>query len=288
MKRMITFLIIMLIMSIIKGNAAANHEGPVTALNYSESGMRHRFEYAYKQAEDGTCTLSRKEGWGDKEGTVHKVSPSVGEDLWKIIKKHNMLAYKSSYSPSERILDGKMWRLDAEFAKGEHLYTGGENAWPSGNGLKALEEYLDNLWKTFPQKVALMEYRVRGTTMYPTCHFKLELDFPTGKYTLINATNCPSSEARSVKVPESFADEIGKIVAEEKMLEYKRDYEPEYEVLDGESWDLHIRLLNCPAGVYSSGHEAWPDGDGIKRIVELCNKTWQKLEKKSVLTPLND
>lgn len=288
MKKMLTFLIIMLIMNIFRAHAAQNHEGPVTNLNYSESGMRYRFEYTYKQAEDGTCTLSRKEGWGDKEGPAHQIPSSVGEDLWKIVKKHGMLAYKSSYTPSGRILDGKMWHLDAQFAKGDYLYTGGENAWPSGDGLEALREYLDNLWKTFPQKVSLMEYRVYGTTMFPTCHFKLELDFPTGKYTLINATNCPASEARSVEVPEAFADEIGRIVAEEKMLDYKRDYEPEYQVLDGESWTLRIRLQNCPGGVYSSGHEAWPDDDGIKRIVELCRKTWAELEKKSVRSPLTD
>ncbi len=275
-------------MSIIKGNAAANHEGPVTVLNYSESGMRHRFEYNYKQTEDGTCTLSRKEGWRDSESVTHQVDPSVGEELWKLVKKYNMLAYKSSYRPSERVLDGKMWHLDAEFAKGEHLYTGGENEWPSGDGIDELEKYLNNLWNTFPQKVSLMEYYVYGTTMYHTCHFKLELDFPTGKYTLLNAANCPKDKARSVEVPESVADEIGRIVTEENMMDYKRDYESEYQVLDGESWSLRIRLLNCSENVYSSGHEAWPEGNGIKRIVELCDKTWKELEKKSFPSPLKD
>lgn len=288
MIRMITLLIITLIMSFLhKGKAADTVEpqGPVTYLSYSESGMRHRFEYTYRQAEDGTCTLSRKEGWNDNlQPRTFTVNPSVGDKLWKLVKKHEMYKYKSSYTPSMRILDGKSWHLEAAFTKGDKLYTGGENAWPSGDGIEDLEKYLDDIWATFPPEVDELKYRVHGSTMYPEWDVIIEWEYTTETFWMTNASNCERKDARKVQVPQSMIDQIGQIIIEEKMFDYKHEYNPPamYTVYDGESWNLAISLKNCPRGIYSSGYAAWPSGYGLRRLEKLFEQTWEELKKKSV------
>lgn len=288
---MITLLIILLIVGFFQKAKASEAEqaGPVTYLEYSESGMRHRFEYKFKQEDDGTCFLSRKEGWSDEEGKKIQVDPAVGEKLLKLVKKHKMLKYKSSYTPSMRVLDGITWHLEIGFEKGERLYTGGENASPDGGkGIKELEKYLDSIWATFPQELEFLEYSEDRNLMYPVNFFRLKRDFETGSYTLLNASSCDPEKARSIEIPKSVADQISQIIVEENMLAYQREYKSEYAVLDGATWNLRIRFINCRSSVYASGHEAWPEGDGIKRILRLCQDTWKKHEKKAVPTPLKD
>ena len=286
--RMLTLLLIVFLMSLFGKGKAADHEGPVTYLTYSESGMRHRFEYTFERAEDGTCTISRKEGWDHEDkGPTYEVDPSVADQLWDLVKKYKMLSYKSSYTSSSRILDGKMWHIDAKFAKGEPFYTGGENAWPSGGGVDALEKFLDKLWDQIPPEIEYMRFREQGSTMYPSEYFILKQD-DKGTYILQNSSNCDRQKARAVKVPRDFLDELGKIIVEEDMLSYRHDYQCEFDVLDGSSWSLTIRLKNHHTSIYSEGYMAWPDGDGLRRLNKLCRETWEALEKKSFPMPLED
>ena len=305
---MITLLIIIMLLSIFgkgKADASESHKGPVSYLTYSESGMRHQIKYTYRQQEDGTCTLTREKNWNDANTQTIPVSPTVGEQLWKLVEKHQMYDYKSSYTPHADIKDGIMWHMEAHFAEGKQLYTGGDNAWPKGGGIKRMAEYLDGLWQRykaaagknelpdapepkFPPDVCQMEYRVRGTTMYPLTYFQLTKAENEERYWLINASNCSSQDARRVEVPKSFADRIWQIVTEEKMLDYKSYYQPPFQVLDGISWSLHIGFEYSRTSVYSSGHEEYPEGNGLSRLEKLCNETWNELEATAEPSPLND
>lgn len=288
--RMGTLLIITILLSIFgKGKADDSHSGPVTYLTYKESGMRHQIKYTYEQHEDGTCTLTREKDWNDAKTKTVSVPASIGEELWILVKEQKMWKYKESYSPVGHVLDGTMWHLEIRFKEGKEVYTGGDNAWPSGNGIDQLETYLGDLWDTVcPPLVAKLKYKEWGSMAYPNWYFKLESEDNGKRYWLINASQCHPSQARRVEVPMRYINQIWPIVNEEKMYSYQRDYNSEFQVFDGRSWNLYISFFDSYKTVYSSGYEAWPEGEGINRIEQWCRDTWQALEKKAEPWPLND
>ena len=306
-KRMITLLIILTILSLIHKHKAADFEQieSVTYLEYSESGMRYRTKYTYEQHEDGTCSLSREKDWREDNIRTVAVPASVGERLCQIVKEYKMYSYKSSYTPKMDVRDGIMWHLDARFDNGKKLYTGGENAWPDKQALERLEEYLYGLWERynavagsgskelppapepkFPPDVCRMEYCVRGTVMYPLTHFLLTKAEGEERYWLVNASNRDRKDALGVEVPKSFCDRIHQIVTEEKMLEYKSYYQPQFKVLDGITWSLNIAFEYSKLSVSSAGHEEYPDGNGLSRLEKLCRETWEANEDKAQPYPL--
>lgn len=276
-------------MSLFGCQKTAAQVGPVTYLQYRLSEMRTRTEYTFECAEDGKCYLTKIEGYRDEEGKKMQVPENVGEELWQIITEEKMLKYKELYTPKFDVRDGYMWNLDVRFKEGK-LYTGGDNVMPdSGKGIHRLEAYLEDLWETVvPPVVERLEYRENGSMAEPNWYFKLECDKEGKHYWLINASKCHRMEARRVEVPMSFVNQIKQIVDEEDMCSYQRDYKSQYEVLDGRSWTIYISFFNTRKRVYSSGHEAWPSGNGINRIEQLCHDTWKELEKKSEPWPLKD
>jgi len=285
---LITLLLIIMTFLSLSGKAkAAEPSGPVTYLVYNESGMRYRYEYTYRKDDNGVCTLTRSEGWNNERIKTVTVSDETGEQLWNIIKRYKMYNYKSSYTPNVDIRDGQMWHLQAEFSKGNRLFTGGDNAWPdNGKGIQALEQYLDKLWNSFPQQVEHMEYRETGSTVFPLCYFILEKNSETGQFWLTNASNCPAQAARKIEVPQTFLDELARLVCDEKMHDYQRDYRPPYQVLDGRSWTLYIRLSNTKTSIYSSGYESFPEGEGLQKLEKLCCDIWQQLESTAIPAPI--
>lgn len=285
---MITLLIIMLLMSLFNMSKTPEAKGPVTYLQYSRSEMRYRVEYVFKRAENGDCTLTKIEGYQDETGQTIVVPASVADKLWEMVEEHKMRNYKSSYTPKMRVLDGYMWKLQAEFAKGERLYTGGDNEMPDGGiGIKQLVNYLAWLWdKQNVPPIREMVYREDGTVAYPLHYYKLEKDYSNDCYIFTNASNCRYDEARSAQVPNAFADEIRQIVKEESMFDYAPDYQPEYEVLDGRSWRINMRFEGTKSTISSSGREAYPAGEGLRRIEQLCYEKWKELEPKSKPAPL--
>lgn len=55
-----------------------------------------------------------------------------------------------------------------------------------------------------------------------------------------------------------------RIIEEEKMYQYKEDYQPLFKVLDGTSWHFEARFEQ--GKIYTRGYHAWPKGDGLQRI----------------------
>ncbi len=261
---------------------------PVAYLQYSRSEMRDRVEYVFEQGEN-ECTLTKKVGYQKVEPEKIAVPPSVATELARIIQEEKMLNYKESYSPSMRVHDGYMWNLSAKFKDGKKLYTGGDNAMPDdGKGVERLVKYLDYVWLTnyVPRGIKSMEYRSDGSTAYPLSYYVLKnVD---GHYWLTNASNRPRQKAQKVEVPESFIDQLRQIIVEEQMLLYRGHYQSEYEVMDGNSWMIDISFDTRLGYVYASGYEAYPPGNGLKRVKQLCAETWNELEKNAVPAPLDD
>ncbi len=278
-------------MSLFSCSSKAEPKGPVTYLQYRRSEMRDRVEFVYTRAEDGSGTLTKKRGYNDEEGESIQLPKSVGDELWNIVQEYKMYDYKESYTPIGDVRDGYMWQLKAKFTKGEDLYSSGDNVMPDkGRGIRKLVDYLNEQWdrQNLP-RVSSMNYRVNGSTAFPLCYFILKHDPNNYKrFLLTNASNCHYTEARTVEVPESFVEQIRQIVIEEQMLDYARDYRPEYDVLDGQSWNMHIAFEYSKVSVYSSGYEAYPPTNGIERIEKLCRDTWKELESQAVVTPLQN
>ena len=61
--------------------------------------------------------------------------------------------------------------------------------------------------------------------------------------------------------------DLQRIIVEEKMYAYKEHYRPLLEVLDGYMWSFHARLSDGES-ISSSGSNAAPSGDGLKRLRE--------------------
>jgi hypothetical protein len=129
--------------------------------------------------------------------------------------------------------------------------------------------------------VCSMEYMQRSSWLpHPVFAFYLEHDKEKGRYLLTNASDCERENGRTIEVPDSFVQKLVQIVKEEKMYEYERDYQSPYMVLDGDSWTLYIGFENREMTVYSSGYMAYPEGDGLKRVEQLCRETWAELGPK--------
>ena len=136
------------------------------------------------------------------------------------------------------------------------------------------------LFATMCLNIIGMEYKIQNSwSVHPDFYFILTYEEQNGTYRLTNGSEVPEQEARTIEVPASFAQQLDQIVQEENMTGYKRDYESEYEIHDGTSWTIHIRFKDNKQSVYSSGYEAYPDDDGLKRVKQLCLDTWAELNK---------
>ena len=65
-----------------------------------------------------------------------------------------------------------------------------------------------------------------------------------------------------------------KIIEDEKMYQYKESYRPMLEVLDGWSWTFRARFSDG-SSIFSSGSNASPKGDGLRRIRDYMQELVQ-------------
>lgn len=73
------------------------------------------------------------------------------------------------------------------------------------------------------------------------------------------------------KQPIELLDSISTIVNEHKMRKYKKKYKPIFDVLDGESWGLEIKM-DDGTNISSHGHCAGPNDDGMRMIIRLLRE----------------
>jgi hypothetical protein len=73
------------------------------------------------------------------------------------------------------------------------------------------------------------------------------------------------------KIGKEELEKLKQIIVEEKMMKYKEHYRPVFEVLDGYMWHFEATFSEG-ARVYSSGSNARPGGDGLKRVREYLTE----------------
>ncbi len=76
------------------------------------------------------------------------------------------------------------------------------------------------------------------------------------------------------KVDAEVMKHFRQIIEEEKMYQYKESYRPALEVLDGWSWIFRARFSDG-SSIFSSGSNASPKGDGLRRIRDYMQELVQ-------------
>ena len=76
------------------------------------------------------------------------------------------------------------------------------------------------------------------------------------------------------KVDTEMMKHFRQIIEDEKMYQYKESYRPMLEVLDGWSWTFRARFSDG-SSIYSSGSNASPKGDGLRRIRDYMQELVQ-------------
>lgn len=121
-------------------------EGDLLSLEYTISGMRSGYEYEghVEQGSDSAFVLTAmKESYGPLY--QKRIGKEEVNGLRQIVLEEKMYGYKERYSPIFKVLDGYSWHLRVRFSDGTSISSGGSNARPEGDGLKRLENYLNQL-----------------------------------------------------------------------------------------------------------------------------------------------
>lgn len=131
--------------------------------------------------------------------------------------------------------------------------------------------------------VTCYEYHEQGMMAQPIVEFKVEkIDDKTCLVSYYNHERPPRQDKNGEYIldkseqPIELLDSISKIVADHKMLKYKKHYKPIFEVLDGESWYLTITLADQSQSS-SSGHCAGPKDDGMTIITRMLRERFTGL-----------
>jgi len=80
------------------------------------------------------------------------------------------------------------------------------------------------------------------------------------------------------KVDAEVMRHFRQIIEDEKMYQYKESYRPTLEVLDGWSWFFRARFSDG-SSIYSSGSNASPKGNGLRRIRDYMQELVQDGEQ---------
>lgn len=119
-------------------------------------------------------------------------------------------------------------------------------------------------------KIAITEYsyRLRGMMYEPIEDFTIKLDGDSCKLTYFSLEQ---HGEKTVSCDPTLLEAIGKVVEKYKMYNYESDYQPKFEILDGESWSLSINYLNR-ASTYSHGNNAGPNDRGLDEVVNIVHE----------------
>ena len=128
-------------------------------------------------------------------------------------------------------------------------------------------------------KVIILSFHKSDGRTWPDAWYDFQLE-KDGRYTLSNSSLRSRTRAMKAEVPAYVADSLAKIVIEENMKDYEYSYKPPFQVLDGTTWSLYVRFDDKTSCV-SSGYEAWPEGNGLKRLQEYLREVWLQVEEKA-------
>lgn len=112
--------------------------------------------------------------------------------------------------------------------------------------------------------VVFLEYTKQGTMAQPDNYFKVEL----GENGNVKVTRQRGMAIEELTADTTLLAEILKIYNECDIQNWKNDYQPSVEILDGYMWNLEIKFDNGNYK-YSHGNNAGPNSDGLSRFSNL-------------------
>ena len=127
---------------------AKNTPKKVVSLSYHErsSMVEPTIWFDFNVAKDGVCTLTNSSGRSPMEALRAVVPAKVAKHLAQIVKDEKMDKYKDYYEPPFQVYDGWQWKLHIYFDDKSSISSSGHMERPNGEGLKRLEEYLNEVW----------------------------------------------------------------------------------------------------------------------------------------------
>lgn len=112
--------------------------------------------------------------------------------------------------------------------------------------------------------VVFLEYTKQGTMAQPDNYFKVEL----GENGKVKVTRQRGMAVEELTADTTLLAEILNIYNECNIQNWKNNYQPSVEILDGYMWNLEIKFDNGNYK-YSHGNNAGPNSDGLSRFSNL-------------------
>lgn len=116
-------------------------------------------------------------------------------------------------------------------------------------------------------KIVCLEYMERATYAQPVDYFKVELK-DNGKVKIHRQQGMLEED---LTADASLMDELLGVYENGKVGEWKSDYQPPMEVLDGYSWRLEVKFGNGTSK-YSHGNNARPESNALEEFSKLIWK----------------
>ena len=123
-------------------------EAELVSVELTRSGTMAGYQYkghAEADSTGGFVLQAMKEYYGPLY--EKRIGKEEMAKFRQIIMEEKMYKYKDSYTPMMRVLDGRSWHFEANFADGTRIYSHGENASPRGEGLERIQNLMDDLIK---------------------------------------------------------------------------------------------------------------------------------------------
>jgi len=254
MKRMIALGIIASLFGCISGSRVTSDDTIVSFSYSKDGGMRYDagFSYSVNKTGDGKAHfVFDKNLPGEKEFTIDDLS--VFDSLQKIILKHRMYRYSGYYRPRARIMDGKTWYFDVEFASGKTIDAHGYMRGPRGYG-KAFDEVVAcfDEWKKLPgdiKDIVSFQY-IYGMEEY--CLQRKE------DCTQVTYDNHETNEHSVIEKDLEMLDDL-RVFCIVRKLRKNGSYRPEEENII--PWSYEIHYSNGEHYLYQSFDRDYPCGN---------------------------
>ena len=153
----ITKTVLLVLMALTSLSSSANPSPKkVVSLSYHErsSMVEPTIWYDFEMAKDGSCTLTNSSGRSQKEALRAVVPAQVAERLAQIAEEEQMDKYEYHYEPPFQVYDGWQWELHVYFDDKSSISSSGHMKRPNGDGLKRLENYLNEVWSQVDENQA--------------------------------------------------------------------------------------------------------------------------------------
>lgn len=248
---------------------AQKPQSELVGLTYSVQGMERYSGENFsvrRNADTATVTIVIDEGY-PSEIVIDDASASVLDDLQQIVTRNKMYGYKGTYKPKAKAMDGDMWSFSLSYADGINISADGQVVRPKGGreALKEISEYFRPYRET--ASIVAFSYGTKNTSMADSGKSISVLRTPDGSIRIL--LNAGYRDEKLINnAPDSVLVDFQKIVNRHRAFAYNGHYSSEYEVLDGNSWNLSLTYANGKL-ITSSGYEACP-----KELGEALNEIW--------------